>query len=278
MQQIELSLIPHKVNNELIDQRANDGYINATAICKASKKQINDYAGLKATQEFLKELYSETGIPVSELVQVIKDGTPTLQGAWVHPQIAINLAQWASPKFAVLVSKWVFEWMNGSGGNVYETPYHIRRYLINRHKIPATHFSMLDQMTIKLLGALESKGYILPQKLMPDISLGRMFSKWLRDNGYNPDSFPTYEHIFDDGIRPPVQARLYPNEIMTDFNKQLNNWITSGKALEYFKKKDKNSIIPLKEVYAELPNSSKQTPLKELNQATDKVLSFSPKK
>jgi hypothetical protein len=65
---------------------------------------------------------------------------------------------------------------------------------------------------------------------------------------------------------------------MTDFNKQLNNWITSGKALEYFKKKDKNSIIPLKEVYAELPNSSKQTPLKELNQATDKVLSFSPKK
>jgi hypothetical protein len=34
----------------------------------------------------------------------------------------------------------------------------------------------------------------------------------------------------------------------------------------------------LKEVYAELPNSSKQTPLKELNQATDKVLSFSPKK
>jgi hypothetical protein len=49
--------------------------------------------------EFLKELYSETGIPVSELVQVIKDGTPTLQGAWVHPQIAINLAQWASRIF-----------------------------------------------------------------------------------------------------------------------------------------------------------------------------------
>lgn len=92
-----------------------------------------------------------------------------MQGTWVHPQVAINLGQWASPKFAVLVSKWVFEWMSGGIKESYKFPYHIRRYLVNRSKIPSTHFSMLDQMTFKLLGALEAKGYIIPANLMPDI-------------------------------------------------------------------------------------------------------------
>lgn len=127
-------------------------------------------------------------------------------------------------------------------------PYHIRRYLINRHKIPPTHFSMLDQMTIKLLGALESKGYVIPDNLMPDIALGGMFSKWLRSNEYDPDSFPRYIHEFDDGRRPNVSVRLYPNELMTDFNHQLELWILDGRALTYFSKKDSNSIAPLKSV------------------------------
>jgi hypothetical protein len=28
---------------------------------------------------------------------------------WAHPQVAINIAQWISPEFDVLVSKWVYE-------------------------------------------------------------------------------------------------------------------------------------------------------------------------
>lgn len=182
-----------------------------------------------------------------------------MQGTWVHPQVAINLGQWCSPKFAVAVSKWVFEWMRGDGATNYKFPYHIRRYLVNRSKIPPTHFSMLDQMTIKLLGALESKGYIIPAKLMPDISLGRMFSKWLRDNGYDPDSFPEYEHVFDDGKRPPVPARLYPNELMTKFNLELEEWLISGKALKYFSERDKESIAPLKELYIEFIENRPKT-------------------
>lgn len=148
-----------------------------------------------------------------------------------HPHVAINLGQWASPQFAVLVSKWVFEWMSG-GSKAY--PYHIRRYLINRHKIPATHFSMLDQITVKLLGALESKGYIVPVNMMIDIALGKAFSKWLRANGHDPDRFPSYMHDFDDGKRPEVKARLYPNELMTNFNIELEEWIKDGRALKYF--------------------------------------------
>ncbi len=247
-------LIPHHLDGKVINQRATDGYVNATAMCKSTGKLFADYARLKSTREFLPELSSDMGIPISELIQSLKGGSPENQGTWVHPHVAINLGQWLSPKFAVLVSKLVFEWVSGKNASNYSFPYHIRRYLINRNKIPPTHFSMLDQMTIKLIGALEEKGYMIPSELMPDISLGRMFSKWLRENGYDPDGFPTYEHVFDDGKRPPVQARLYPNELMTEFNIKLEDWIRNGKALKYFSDRDQNSIEPLKAVYAELPS------------------------
>lgn len=240
-------------NNNVISQRAHDGYVNATAICKAVGKRLNDYTRYSGTQGYIDELSAVTGIPATELIQTIQGGNPKLQGTWVHPQVAINLGQWASPKFAVLVSKWVVDWMSGSSQNNTHLPFHIRRYLVNRGKIPPTHFSMLDQMTIKLLAALEDKGYILPDNLMPDISLGKMFSSWLRDNGYDPKSFPTYEHVFDDGVRRPVQVRLYPNELMTEFNLQVNNWIRDGRALKYFGERDKASVLPLQSLLRELP-------------------------
>ena len=175
-----------------------------------------------------------------------------MQGTWVHPQVAIHLAQWLSPQFAVKVTQWVFDWMNG-GGVRSELPDHIKRYLVNRNKIPSTHFSMLDQMTLKLLAGLEQHGYTIPDNMMPDISLGRMFSGWLRKNGYEPDSFPSYEHEFIDNYRPKVKARLYPNELMTEFNLQLEDWIKDGRALKYFGDRDNASIAPLKQLYAELP-------------------------
>lgn len=44
-----------------------------------------------------------------ELVQT-KEGR--YGGTYVHPRIAINLAQWLSPKFDVFVSGLVFDWMS----------------------------------------------------------------------------------------------------------------------------------------------------------------------
>lgn len=253
-------IIERQAENALIPQRAYDGYVNATAMCQACGKYFNHYISNATAQAFIAELVSDTGIPVSELIQIVKGGVPQLQGTWVHPQIAINLGQWASPKFAVLVSKWVFEWMSGNVKTASVLPYHIQRYLINRERIPPTHFSMLDQMTLKLLAPLETRGYIIPQKLMPDISLGKMFSQWLRNNGYNPDSFPTYEHVFNDGVRYPVKARLYPNELLTSFNLEVNRWIRNN-ALKYFGERDKNAVLPLEQIILALPAPPQSTEL-----------------
>lgn len=249
-----LPLVEHQVDAICITQRAYDGYINATALCKASGKNLADYARLGSTKEYLSELSSVMGIPITELIQVVQGGNPQLQGTWVHPQVAINLGQWASPKFAVLVSQWVFEWMGGKLKSFYHIPYHIRRYLINRTKIPATHFSMLDEMTLRLMAPLEAHGFVLPTSLMPDISMGRMFSDWCRKNGHDPSSFPTYEHVFDDGKRPPVQARLYPNKLITEFREYFNNVWLKERAVDYFKDREPKMIPILKKVIAELPS------------------------
>ena len=77
MQQI---LISHEVENSVIFQRASDGYVNATAMCKATDKQFHDYSRIGPTQEFLSELSSETGIPVSELILSVRGGDVSLQG------------------------------------------------------------------------------------------------------------------------------------------------------------------------------------------------------
>ena len=256
MSQELLPLIEHKVDNSPINQRAADGYVNATALCQACNKQLGHYLQNKNSREFFEALRADIGIPISELIQIVKGGHPELQGTWVHPQVAINLGQWASPRFAVLVSKWVFEWMSGNAAKA-ELPDHIKRYLINRHKIPPTHFSMLDQMTLKLLAPLEQNKYMIPATMMPDIALGKMFSRALRDSGHDPERFPSYTHEFTDHRRN-VRARLYPNEVMTEFNVILDNWVRDGRALEYFRKRDQRAIEPLKKVFAELPKPDEE--------------------
>ena len=62
--QLELALIAHTVENNLIAQRAVDGYINATAMCKAVGKNFADYRRLQATEGFLQELAGSMGIPI----------------------------------------------------------------------------------------------------------------------------------------------------------------------------------------------------------------------
>ena len=251
----QLPLIPHEspVSTDIIYQRAFDGYVNATALCQACGKRIGHYLENTTTKEFIRELSRSVGIPTDQLIQTIDTGVNEYRGTWVHPQIAINLGQWASPRFAVEVSKWIFDWMKGDGRSNYKMPYHIRRYLINRNKIPPTHFSMLDNMTLLLLAPLEAKNFIIPNNWMPDISMGRMFSQWLRDNGYDPNTYPTYQHIFDDGKRPPVQARLYPNEILTNFNLYFYNKWLPEKSITYLGKKEPKIIPLLKEIIKEIP-------------------------
>lgn len=251
-------LIQHPVGEDIVPQRPQDGYINATKLCQQSGKRFNNYYRQASTQAFLEALALETRIGVSNLVQVIKGrGDFIDQGTWVHPRVAINLAQWLSPEFAVQVTQWVIDWIEGRAQNY--MPVHIQRFLKNKSKIPHTHFSMLNEIYLELLAPLEDRGVILPDEMMPDISTGRMFSGFLRRKGIEPSDFPTYPHEFVDPSRPTVHARLYPVEYLPEFRKYFHETWLQERAEGYFAERYKK-VLPHLEEIKKLPPPDAQQP------------------
>jgi hypothetical protein len=240
--QYELDLISHRVDGQLIEQRKLDGYINATAMCKVAGKLFADYARIGPTRAFLGELSSDMGIPISDLIQSVRGGGPTIQGTWVHPNVAINLAQWLSPRFSVQVTKWVYDWI--SGGTVRSThrmPYHLRRYVQNRRNVPEGHFSVLIEMTQAIIAPMEDEGYTLPERMLPDISQGRMFCGFLRDEvGIDTDRLPTYDHHFEDGRVVPAKA--YPERFLPHFRQHLREVWLPRRAESYFRQRDPRAL------------------------------------
>ena len=104
----------HSANDQPIGQRAADGYINATALCKAAGKRWDNYRKHEGFQPFIEALGQSLNLSDRELIQSKKGGTASQQGTWVHPQVAVHLAMWLSPDFSVLVTQWVVRWMSGT--------------------------------------------------------------------------------------------------------------------------------------------------------------------
>lgn len=93
-------------------RRPSDGYVNATAMCKANGKRWPDYIRLDRTQAYIAALAAVVQIPTTGpdgLIQTIQGGLPHLQGTWIHPQLAVDLARWISPAFAVWMDGWFLE-------------------------------------------------------------------------------------------------------------------------------------------------------------------------
>jgi len=97
--QYSLVLIQHESNGSVIEQRASDGYINATQLCQVAGKRWHNYVRNETTGHFLRALEAKTRIRVMELIQEVisEDG---VKSTWVHPKVAIHLAQWLSADFS----------------------------------------------------------------------------------------------------------------------------------------------------------------------------------
>lgn len=100
-----MSLTNFNYNGKVIAQR-QDGYLNGSHMTSANNKKLNDWARLKRTKAYTLELSEATGIPVGQLIDC-KNGIDT----WIHPSLAIELARWISPKFAVWCDAHIFNLM-----------------------------------------------------------------------------------------------------------------------------------------------------------------------
>jgi hypothetical protein len=240
--QTHLELIPHDTGGSVIYQRPEDGYINATAMCQASNKLFGHYNEASGTKAYLAALSIDIGIPISTLVQAVKGGDIRHQGTWVHPQVAIHLAQWCSPAFAVKVSQWVLEWMQGKRKpQTPAVPYHLRRYVANRNAVPTGHFSILVELTQALIAPMEIDGYTLPENMVPDISHGRIFCKWLRDvHDVDTDALPTYMHRYEDGR--VVYPKAYPEKLLPFWRQHFREVWLPEHGVRYFKPRDSAAL------------------------------------
>jgi hypothetical protein len=105
-------LTPLEVDNGYtIEHRDEDGYINVTNLCKAGGKQFKAWKRLDKTKAFIHVLSSTVKIHTSDLIKLGTGSKYKNSQTWVHPQVAINIAQWISPRFDVKVSGWVYEIM-----------------------------------------------------------------------------------------------------------------------------------------------------------------------
>ncbi len=100
------ALVSRSWNGTPISRRTADGYVNATAMCKANKKRWSDYRESGRCQLYLDALSQTTEIPVFDLIQS-RQGHGG--GTWVHPQVAVDLARWISAPFAVWMDGWFLE-------------------------------------------------------------------------------------------------------------------------------------------------------------------------
>ena len=102
------ALISRSWNGTPISRRMTDGYVNATAMCKANGKRWKDYRESDRCQLYLDALESVAGISVHALVES-RSGGAGGGGTWVHPQVAVDLARWISAPFAVWMDGWFLE-------------------------------------------------------------------------------------------------------------------------------------------------------------------------
>jgi hypothetical protein len=116
------------VNGIKVEQRVSDGFVNGTAMCVAHGKDISDWLKTDDAWEFVVALASDLGIvpkdpksgnsvytrisAVYPTLVIVKRGSPEAGGGtWLHPDLAVYLAQWCNKVFAIQVSRWIREWL-----------------------------------------------------------------------------------------------------------------------------------------------------------------------
>ena len=118
------------------------------------------------------------------------------------------------------------------------------RYKENVHRIDRNFFSVISELFVTLNAELDKVGYEIPDKgikgqgMYPDISVGKIFSNYLKKtNSPFEGSHKYYNHSFPDD-RPDVEARMYPIEVLPTFRKFIfEKWIPEN-AQNYFKERD----------------------------------------
>lgn len=240
-----MQYIEHQVGDLVVSQRQLDGYISASKLSKAYERQTGKYRNPNAwfekdrTIEYLELLSDKTGIEVYDLIQ--KRGEGKSREVWLHPQLAVSFAMWLSPEFEMMVSEWVEKWL--FTGQAPEQPISLHPYqrvwyqrlmlFEQRTKLPNGTWCIFEEIS-KLMRDLEAKSVLLHDKATIDISIGKAWCHYLRNEGYETD-FEQYTHYYPDS-RGERLANIYPFELLGKFRQWLQDAYIPEKFPKYVRK------------------------------------------
>lgn len=233
MSNVVPSAIPHTYNGTLI-LASGDGYWNATAMCRANGKPWPNYWQNQSTQEFVEELAMSLGIPRDRLVRTEMTGPNDARGIWVHRRLAMNLAQWCSPRFAVLVVGWVEELLMRARVDLRSTipptvpalePYtrRVMRMPEVRRGVPRGHWSVFTEAADLLIWAEQvflPAGLEMQQYDLLDGSVGTRWAQYREEKEWAGTRIG-YPHPFPD-VRGTRQAWAYPMSELAYFRQWLH--------------------------------------------------------
>ena len=111
-------LVTRAWNGTPIQRRTTDGYVNATAMCKANGKNWSAYRETDRCQEYIDALADSSEIRGMDLIES-RGGNGG--GTWIPPQVAVDLARWISAPFAVWMDGWFLDEVNGRVSQVRDT-------------------------------------------------------------------------------------------------------------------------------------------------------------
>ena len=138
-----------------------------------------------------------------------------------------------------------------TGGYGSKTPAFIQRANKNWDKVDEGYFSVINELAVLVWGRLEREGHIMADRapdgkeIRPDVSVGLLFSKWLKK--LHPEmagNYKFYPHHIDGKV---IEARQYPYAMLALFRifvetvwwpERFEGYIKARdpKALEYLEK------------------------------------------
>jgi hypothetical protein len=129
-------------NGQTISRRQN-GFINLTQMCQANGKRLDNWTRLKQTQDYIRILANSLTSEVVYSEEGVNGGT------WGHPSLAINLARWISPEFAVWCDGHIFNLMStGSTAIAHQIPKTYSQALLEAAKLAEENERLEAQNTL----------------------------------------------------------------------------------------------------------------------------------
>lgn len=127
-------------------------------------------------------------------------------------------------------------------GTYGRTPRFIQRYNENWDRIDEGHFSIISELAIRLWDRFEQVGHIMADiavdgtELRPDVSVGRTFSRWLKEK--HPNISDNYSMYIHKTAQAEFLARQYPYNMLPLYIEFVDKvWIPEY-AEPYFRKRD----------------------------------------